>query len=141
MTSSIARFGLPSGASCELSAPKLPLVRGYYALSLVEASPGEADLVALWTLAHRLARDLASRTHGDPECFSLLFNAARTRRKPWAHVHIILARSPAQKRWVLLCLSLKRFLRWRRWPGVRSLASEGQPTAPRPLGIATARQR
>jgi hypothetical protein len=129
-----------AGQVCELSSPSVPLVRNVYALSIVDAEPGHADPVALWTLAHRLARELAEQAHGDPECFTLLFNAARTRRKPWPHVHIILARSPTEKRWVLLCLSLKVLLRWRRWPGIRALVQRDL-RPPRALRVISTSER
>lgn len=117
------RFVLSSGLVCEVVAPVLPLVRHYYVVHLAPgARPATPrDIEELWALAHQIARQLAAATYADPECFSLLFNAARTRRQPWPHIHILLARSTMQKRWGLICLSLKHVLRWWRWPLIRTL--------------------
>ena len=51
------------------------------------------------------------RLYGDAQCFTVLYNGARTRRKPWPHFHIIPARTPGEKRFMLLCLNLKRVSR------------------------------
>ena len=115
------KFELSSGLRCQLVSPRLPWVRNYYALALESSQASESDTDELWALAHQLARKLALRTFHDPECFTLLYNAGRTRRQSWSHIHIILARSPREKRWTLFCLGMKRFLRWRRWPITRRL--------------------
>ena len=65
----------------------------------------------MWSVAHALGRTLGRRLHGDEECFTVLYNGGRTRRRPWPHFHVILARSPGEKRRALLALSFKRFLR------------------------------
>ena len=100
MTRPGRRCSTRSGLSCELASPRLPLVRNYHVLSL-EGTPDPERVDELWVLAHRVARALAEQAHGDPECYSLLYNAERTRRRPWAHVHILLARSPEEKRWAM----------------------------------------
>lgn len=73
----------------------------------------------LLLLAHRIGRMMASRHYGDPECYTLMYNGARTRRKPWPHVHLLIARSVSDKRRGVLFLQLKHLLRWRRWFIVR----------------------
>ena len=116
-------YRLRSGRGCRLSSPRLPFVRHYRVLhvSAHEGPLSPREREELVALAARLARRVARATFGDQECYSLLFNAGRTRRQPHDHVHIILARSPGEKRWALLFMALKRLLRWRRWPLVRWL--------------------
>lgn len=97
--------------------PHVPLVPDYCVLA-AEASPSES-LATLLAAAEVTARREAAARFGDPECFSLLCNAGRTRRRGWPHVHIILAPSVGAKRWALLWLSLKHISRPWRWPGVR----------------------
>jgi hypothetical protein len=107
---------LSSGRRCSLIRPTVPLVPCYYVLLPEGAEqPTMEELDEMWALAHRLARWLARHHHGDPECFTLLFSGARTRKRGWPHIHIIPARSPAEKRWLLLLLSIKRLTRlWER---------------------------
>jgi hypothetical protein len=62
-------------------------------------------------LAHAIARERGERLFGDAGCFAVLFNGARARRMPWPHFHLIPARSPAERRFVLFCLLLKRLSR------------------------------
>ena len=112
---------LSSGRPVELRAPRLPLVRHYHVLAWPagqgRATPAEID--EMWALAHACARAEGARLYGDEECFTVLYNGARTRRLPWPHFHILSARSPAEKRWILLCLLFKRLLRPRRWAVTR----------------------
>ena len=110
---------LSSGRRCALSKPSLPGLRRYYVLALCEAGYTSVDLREQSALAHRIGQMMARRHFGDPECYTLLYNAARTRRKPWPHVHILVARSVAEKRRDLLLFQLKHLLRWRRWPVFR----------------------
>lgn len=128
-TTSIARshdreLVLPSGRTVELRTPSLPLVRHYHVLAWPKdrgpATPSEID--AMFAIAHAFARDRGLELFGDPECFTVLYNGARTRRMPWPHFHILPARTPAEKRWTLFCLSLKRLLRPSRWRFVRAIA-------------------
>lgn len=123
MTSLDRSFVLRSGRSVDLRTPSLPLVRHYHVLAWPKmqgpATPAEID--EMWSIVHAFARERGERLFGDPECFTVLYNGARTRRMPWPHFHVIPARSPAEKRWVLLCLSLKRLLRPLRWRITRRL--------------------
>jgi hypothetical protein len=115
MTSSITpvtSLRLPSGRTCRLSQPRLPGLPDYYVLSLGEAPTGEGEVEAAAALAHRVGRELALWRHGDAECYSLIYNAERTRRRPWPHFHIVLARSTLDKRRAFLLLHLKHVLRW-----------------------------
>jgi hypothetical protein len=110
-----SHYTLPSGTRCELSTPKLPFVRHYYILHFAGASCNPGDIAQMWEMAYWIAQDLGQRHFGDPGCFSVLINGGRTRRRPWPHLHILAAKSPAAKRWGLFCMSIKRILRWRRW--------------------------
>ncbi len=98
-------------------APQLPLLPHYHVVSWPEGAPPPSteEIDAMWRIAHALARELGARHFGDEQCFTVLYNGARTRRRPWPHFHVILARTPAEKRRALLALSLKRWLRmlWR----------------------------
>jgi hypothetical protein len=115
---------LANGRRCALSQPHVPGLHGYYVLSVAApgTGPSAAELDELTLLAHRVGRQLAADALGDPECYSVLYNAARTRRKPWPHFHILLAGSTSQKRRSFALLQLKHVLRWlgavwtkRRW--------------------------
>lgn len=118
-------FVLESGRRVELRAPFVPFVPAYRVLSVVsrarcdsEAGAAEASEAAtheeideMFALAHAIARARGEALFGDPGCFAVLYNGARARRMPWAHFHIIPARSPAERRFVLFCLLLKRWSR------------------------------
>lgn len=114
---------LRTGRVVTLRSPRLPLVDHYHVLAWPKsegpATPAEID--EMFSLAHAFARARGVELFGDAECFTVLYNGARTRRMPWPHFHILPARSPAEKRWTLLCLSMKRLLRPRRWAITRSL--------------------
>jgi hypothetical protein len=106
---------LASGRRCTVTEPHVPGLQGYYVLSVAveqDAAPCDAELEELTLLAHRVGRRLAAAALGDPECYSVLYNAARTRRKPWPHFHILLAASTAQKRRAFALLHMKHILRW-----------------------------
>lgn len=105
-----------------LRRPRVPFVPDYCVLSL-DPNASRSDQGQLLRLAEEVARGLARARFGDPECFSLLCNAGRTRRCRWPHVHIILAPSVRAKRWALLWLSLKHLSRPWRWPGLRRLCA------------------
>ncbi|MEM7156791.1 MAG: hypothetical protein AAF799_28335 [Myxococcota bacterium] len=115
-------------ASFVVRRPRVPFVPGYCVLTPVVESPygSESGLAELLRVAEVVARREAVQRFGDPECFSLLCNAGRTRRRRWPHVHIILAPSVRAKRWALLWLSLKHLSRPWRWPLVRRLWSGGR---------------
>ena len=106
-----------------LRRPHVPLVPDYCVLSPAEERPPSVSLAELLRAAEAVARHEATRRFGDPECFSLLCNAGRTRRLHHPHVHIILAPSVRAKRWALLWLSLKHLSRPWRWPLLRRLWS------------------
>lgn len=116
-------FLLRSGRAAELRTPALPLVRHYHVLAWPkdQGPATAAEIDEMWSIAHAFARRRGVELFGDAECFTVLYNGARTRRMPWPHFHVIPARTPNEKRWVLVCLSLKRLLRPRRWPVVRGL--------------------
>ena len=100
--------------------PRVPLVPGYCVLAPAADAHG-VSLSVLLAAAEAVARQEASWRFGDPECFSLICNASRTRRRGWPHVHIILAPSVRAKRWAMLWLSLKHLSRPWRWPVLRRL--------------------
>lgn len=108
--------------------PRVPFVPGYCVLTpMLESSHGDgAGLAELLRAAEAVARREAALRFGDPECFSLLCNAGRTRRRRWPHVHIILAPSVRAKCWALLWLSLKHLSRPWRWPLLRRLWPGGR---------------
>lgn len=92
--------------------PHIPFVPHYRVLEYASPDdPTPREIGELMHLAHRLGETLALETFGDPGCFCVLLNASRVRRRPWFHVHLILARSPREKWWVLFALSQKRRLR------------------------------
>lgn len=103
-----------------LRRPRVPFVPDYCVLAPAAEVPG-ASLAELLREAETVARHEAAARFGDPECFSLLCNAGRTRRRRWPHVHIILAPSVRAKRWALVWLSLKHLSRPWRWPLLRHL--------------------
>ena len=106
-------FALPSGARVEWRRPRIPFFAHYAVLAWPRDSgpASDADVDAMWSLAHALARAEGARLFADPQCFSVLYNGGRTRRKPWPHFHVIPARTPGEKRRSLLLLSCKRWLR------------------------------
>ena len=110
---------LSSGRLCTLASPSIPGLRGYHVLALPGEPPGPDDEAELFLCARGVARALASARHGDPDCYSLMYSAARTRRRPWPHVHIVIASSVATRRRAVLLLQLKHLFRWRRWFGAR----------------------
>lgn len=101
--------------------PRVPFVRDYCVLVPVAPASASGSLSELLHAAELVARREAAARFGDPECFSLLCNAGRTRRHHEPHVHIILAPSVRAKRWALLWFSLKHLSRPWRWPGLRRL--------------------
>ena len=105
------------GVHLEVHRGHLPGVARYFLLVAPEL-PGAPFP---WHEALDLAAELAQTELGDPEAFTLLYNGARTRRCPWPHVHVLLARTVREKRWALLCFHLKHLTRWWRWPGLRLL--------------------
>ena len=110
----------PERAGFVVRRPRVPFVPDYCVLAPAAERPG-VGLAELLRAAEAVARREALARFGDPECFSLLCNAGRTRRRRWPHVHIILAPSVRAKRWALLWLSLKHLSRPWRWPGLRQL--------------------
>jgi hypothetical protein len=107
-----------------LRRPRVPFVPDYCVLVPAEPAVPSSGLAELLRAAELVARREAAARFGDPECFSLLCNAGRTRRHREPHVHIILAPSVRAKRWALLWLSLKHLSRPWRWPGLRRLWAE-----------------
>lgn len=107
---------LSSGARCTLHRPALPGVRHYYVVALHEQAASARDVDELHVLAHRVGRMIGTHRFGDPECYTLMYSGARTRRRPWPHVHVLVAHSVVDKRRNVLLLQMKHVLRWRRWP-------------------------
>jgi len=107
---------LSSGRNCTLHNPALPFLAHYHVLSFPadqgQPSREEADEILL--IATHKARALGMRYYADEECFSLIFNGKRTRRKPWLHIHILPTGNPTAKRLAFLAFYLKHLLR--RWP-------------------------
>lgn len=104
---------LSTGRVCVLRNPSLPFLASYHVLSFPheQGTPSELETEELLVLASRKGRELARSYFGDPECFSLVYNAGRTRRRPWLHVHILPTRNTAAKRLAFLAFSLKHLLR------------------------------
>ena len=103
---------LSSGRTCLLQNPALPFLGRYHVLSFPseQGQPSRAEADEMILIAARKARDLARAYYGDDECFSLIYSGARTRRRPWLHVHILPSRSPWAKRLAFLAFHLKRVL-------------------------------
>lgn len=104
----------------------LPGVKNCYVVALHGASWSGREVEELYLLAHRIGRMLGRRHFGDAECYSLTYNAARTRRRPWPHVHVLIARSVSEKRRNMVFMMLKNVLRWRRWPWLRWLSDRSR---------------
>lgn len=104
---------LSTGRALEVRAPALPFLPHYHVVSWPRGAPVPSphEIDEMWSVAHALARRLGRALFGDEECFTVLYNGARTRRRPWPHFHVILARTPREKRRALLALSAKRWLR------------------------------
>lgn len=107
---------LSSGRKCTLQNAALPFLAHYHVLSFPadqgQPSREEADEIVL--IAMQKARDLGLRYYADEECFSLIFNGRRTRRRQWLHIHILPTQDPTAKRLAFLAFFLKHVLR--RWP-------------------------
>lgn len=111
-------FTLSSGQRVELRAPVVLFAPHYRVLSWPRPQQGQqaraataAEIDEMFALAHGVARERGRALFGDPECFAVLFNGARAARMPWPHFHLIPARSPSERRFVLFCLLLKRVSR------------------------------
>jgi len=106
----IERYVLPTGAECELHAPPMPGVPGYHVLA-VDGAAHDDDIDELARLGAHIARRLGRELRGDEGAFTIIVNGCRTSRRPWAHVHIIPAGTPAEKRRAFAFLLLKGPLR------------------------------
>ncbi len=106
-------FPLSSGRVCVLHHPPLPFLAHYHVLVFPhhQGPPSEKEIEEILLLANRKGRELGRSYFGDEECFSLIYNGGRTRRKPWLHVHILPTRNTAAKRIAFLAFSLKKILR------------------------------
>ena len=105
-------FRLSSGRICVLQNPSLPFLAHYHVLAFPreQGAASEAETEEVFLLANRKARELGRRYFGDEECFSIIYNAGRTRRK-WLHVHILPTRNVGAKRLAFLAFFLKNVLR------------------------------
>jgi hypothetical protein len=118
---------LTTGRRCTLSQPRVPGLKKYFVLSLPGCTLSSTEAGQFHLLALQIAGELANRSYGDSECFALMYSAGRTRRKPWPHVHIVVASSVAARRRSVLLLQLKHVLWWRRWPSyLRPLLRRGR---------------
>jgi hypothetical protein len=113
---------LSTGRTCRLENPGLPFLAHYHVLTFPseQGQPSHAEAEEMMMIATRKARDLGLEYFGDDECFSLIYNGRRTRRRPWLHIHILPSRSLATKRLAFLAFQLKHLLR--RLPGAWSVA-------------------
>jgi hypothetical protein len=107
------QFRLSTGRHCVLLRPSLPFLLHYHVLASPrdQGPPSAAEVDEAFLLANRKGRELGRLYFGDEECFSLIYNAARTRRKPWFHIHILPARNTAAKRIAFVAFSLKNLIR------------------------------
>lgn len=112
----IRRITLPSGLICGLTTPKIPLLQNYYVLFIENGKHSNRHQELLTIAAHRIARALARHKFKDPECYSLIYNAGKTRRKQHPHIHILLAPSVAGKRASFFYYCIKHILRKLRAP-------------------------
>ena len=107
------RIRLSTGRTCLLAQPYLPFLTHYHILAFAheQGRPTGAELEEMLVIANQKARTLGRLYFADEECFSLVYNGGRTRRRPWPHVHILPSASPAAKRLTFLLFSLKHVLR------------------------------
>ena len=105
---------LSDGRRCVLRSRPMPWLPNYHVFFLPESDgpPTPEQESEFFGLAPGVAEDLGQRFYGDRGCFTLLLSGARTRRRPWPHVHLLPARDVAEKRRALLLLYCKRVLRW-----------------------------
>lgn len=106
-------IALSTGKVCVLRSCALPFLAHYHVLAFPsdQGSPSQAEVEELLLIANRAARQLGRAHCGDEECFSLIYNGSRTRRRPWFHVHILPTRNVAAKRAAFLAFYLKTLLR------------------------------
>ena len=104
---------LSSGRICRVDDPGLPLLPSYHVLYFPgrQGQPTDAEVAEMLALAYDAARRLGDEVFDDPECYTVLLNGARARRRPWFHVHLLPVNTVGKRRWALLCLTLKRALR------------------------------
>lgn len=104
---------LSTGRVCILHNPALPFLPHYHVLSFPkeQGTPTGRETSELLMLANRKGRELGLAHFGDEECFSIIYNAGRTRRRPWLHVHILPTRDVASKRLAFLAFFLKNLVR------------------------------
>jgi hypothetical protein len=104
---------LSTGRTCLLENPALPFLVHYHVLTFPahQGQPSHAEAEEMMMIATRKARDLGRECFGDDECFSLIYNGRRTRRRPWLHIHILPSRNLSAKRLAFLAFQLKHLLR------------------------------
>ena len=116
-------FTLSTGRTCLLENPALPFLVHYHVLTFPahQGQPSPAEVDEMIVIATRKARALGREYFGDDECFSLIYNGRRTRRRPWLHIHILPSRNLAAKRVAFLAFQLKHLLRRlpRAWSAAR----------------------
>jgi hypothetical protein len=95
----------------------MPGVPHYHVLALEDrARDSEVDELA--RLGAHIARQLGRELADDEGAFTIILNGERASRRPWAHVHILPVRTPAEKRRAFAFLMFKGPLRRaERWLG------------------------
>jgi diadenosine tetraphosphate (Ap4A) HIT family hydrolase len=71
----------------------------------------DEEVDELAQIGARIARRLGRELMGDEDAFTIILNGASASRRPWAHVHILPVRTPAEKRRAFAFLFLKGPLR------------------------------
>jgi len=104
---------LSTGRVCRVDDPGLPLLPSYHVLYFPgrQGQPTDEEVGEMLALAYGAARRLGETVFDDPECYTVLLNGARARRRPWFHVHLLPVDTVGKRRWALLCLTLKRSIR------------------------------
>ncbi len=104
---------LSSGRRCVVRSAALPFLPHYHVLAFPSeyGSPSKREIEELLLIANRKARELGQIHYGDEECFSLIYNGSRTRRRPWLHIHILPTRNLAAKRAAFVAFYLKNLIR------------------------------
>ncbi|MCB9529484.1 MAG: hypothetical protein H6701_14050 [Myxococcales bacterium] len=119
---------LSTGRRLTLRDPAVPgLDQRYWVLYGEDAADLDAtERAELLAIGDVIARHLAAGVLGDPECYSLLLNGARTRRTRGEHVHILLSVDLAEKRRHFIAAQLKQLSRpaAAKWAAARAAVTD-----------------